>query len=177
MIKYCIPFVLVLLLLSSCNKDNARVEFEIPLQNIDFEIQPGLNTFQVHYFNFDNIPTNSAELFSANNFSFENASAIVPLEGNLSALFGGADFEFIEQLSLRICDAGDFSENCGTEIFYRQPVPLNVGNILPLVPSDISIKQYLTQDKVNIQLKIERLRESPPQFVDTRLELEFGVRQ
>ena len=130
----------------------------------------------MHYFNLENIPTNHEGLFSSNNVNANSDVRIVPLECSLNGLIGNTDYDFIEQMSVRICDAGDVSENCGTEIFWRQPVPLNVGNILDLIPSDIDVKKFLTKDQVNIQVKLELLRQNPPQFVETRLLLDFAVR-
>lgn len=168
--------LLAICLLSACKKNDPDFLFTIPLQDNDFAIPPTASSFQVHYFNIDNVPTNGAELFSTNNISTSDANAILPQTGRMTVLVGNADYDFIEQMSVRICDAGDFSENCGIEIFWRQPVPIGVGSILDLVPSDQDIKQYLLQDKVNIQVKLEQLRNNPPEFVETRLSLDFSVR-
>ena len=165
-----------LLLVTSCRKNQDNVIFPFPLQDTDFSIPPTASPFQVHYFNLENIVTNHEELFSTNNIDENSDVRILPLEASLNVLVGNVDYDFIEQMSIRICDAGDVSENCGTEIFWRQPVPVNVGNILTLIPSDIDVKRYLTQEKVNIQVKLELLRQNPPQFVDTRLLLDFAVR-
>ncbi|MGK0363761.1 MAG: hypothetical protein ACI85O_000814 [Saprospiraceae bacterium] len=165
-----------LLFVTSCKKNKDEIIFPFPLQDIDFAIPPTASTFQVHYFNLDNVVTNHEGLFSSNNIDEMSDYRIVPAEASFNVLVGNIDYDFIEQMSIRICNAGDVSENCGIEIFWRQPVPLNVGSILDLIPSDIDIKQYLTQEKVNIQVKLEMLRQNPPQFVETRLLLDFAVR-
>lgn len=165
-----------LLLITSCKKDKEEILFPFPIQDIDFSIPPTASTFQVHYFNLENVVTNHEGLFSSNNVDETSEFRIVPSESSLNVLVGNIDYDFIEQMSIRICDVGDVSENCGVEIFWRQPVPLGVGNILDLIPSDIDVKRYLTQDKVNIQVKLELLRQNPPQFVETRLLLDFEVR-
>jgi hypothetical protein len=170
-------FLFSLLLITSCKKDQDEILFPFPLQDIEFSIPPTASPFQVHYFNLENVVTNQEGLFSSNNIDANSDVRIVPLESSLNVLVGNIDYDFIEQMSIRICDAGDVSENCGTEIFWRQPVPLNVGNILDLIPSDIDVKRYLTQEKVNIQVKLELLRQNPPQFVETRLLLDFAVRR
>lgn len=167
---------LIVFLFSACKKDRAQTLFIFPLQNIDTELPPTLSVFQVHYFNIKDVPTNYAGLLGNNNTVEEQIERIIPREANLSVIFGNTDYDFIEQMSVRICNQGDESENCGTEIFYRQPVPRNVGSVLGLVPSDIDIKEYLMQDAVNIQIKLERLRTPPPMFVETRLEIDFAVR-
>ncbi len=166
----------VIFLFSACKKDKARTLFVFPLQNIDTEFPPTLSPFQVHYFNISDVPTNYAGLLGSNNTVEEQVERIIPREGRFSVIFGSADYDFIDQMSVRICDQGDESENCGTEIFYRQPVPDNVGSVLGLIPSDIDIKQYLMQDAVNIQIKLERLRRPPPMFIETRVEIDFAVR-
>lgn len=174
--KNILLLLLLPLLFSNCKKEENPTLFDIPLPNIDFEIPPTASSFEVHYFNINNVVTNKEGLFSANNISESDAVAIVPKTGSLRSITNNIDFEFIEQMSIRICDEDDLSQNCGTEIFWRQPVPNNVGSILDLVPSDIDIKQYLLQEKVNIQVKLERLRANPPQFVETRLVLDFAVK-
>ena len=166
-----------LLLVSSCNKNREDILFPFPIQDIDFAIPPTASTFQVHYFNLENVDTNHEGLFSSNNVDEMSDIRIVPLESSLNVLIGNIDYDFIEQMSIRICDPGDVSQNCGVEIFWRQPVPLNVGSILDLIPSDIDVKRYLIQDKINIQVKLELLRQNPPQFVETRLFLDFAVKE
>ena len=175
--KNIVLFLFSLLLITSCKKDQDEILFLFPLQDVDFSIPPTASPFQVHYFNLENIVTNHEGLFSSNNVDANSDVRVVPMESSLNVLVGNIDYDFIEQMSIRICDAGDVSENCGTEIFWRQPVPLNVGNILDLTPSDIDVKRYLTQEKVNIQVKLELLRQNPPQFVETRLLLDFAVRE
>lgn len=162
-------------LLSSCKKDKQKTLFLFPLQDIEFSIPPTASAFQVHYVTKE-VVTNHAGLFDANDIAEDGEFRIMPSEGSLNSIANNLDYDFIEVMSVRICDEGDFSETCGTEIFWRQPVPFDVGSVLQLVPSDVDIKQYLLQDKVNIQVKFERLRDNPPQFVDTRLLLDFAVR-
>lgn len=174
--KYLMPvFLLLVILMSACNKDDENTLFTIPIQDIDFAIPPTANPFQVHYFNFDNTPTNTTGIFAANNYTASEGTKIFPQAATMNVLVGNVNYDFIEQMSIRICEAGDLTENCGREIFWRQPVPEGTGNVLDLGASNVDIKEYLLNEKVNIQVKLERLRRNPPQFVETRLQVRFAV--
>lgn len=165
------------LILSACKKDSVGVLFPFPLQDNEFTIPPTASPFQVHYFNIQDVPTNVEGLFETNNRTLDEAVGITPSAGQMVVIGDNTDYDFIQQMSVRICEAGDNSENCGVEIFWRQPVPQGVGSILDLVPSDADVKDFLSQDKVNIQVKLEQLRTAPPSFVLTRLLLDFDARE
>jgi hypothetical protein len=56
-------------------------------------------------------------------------------------------------------------------------VPLNTGFDLDLVPSDVKdIREVILLDNINIQVKIERLRDFPGGTFDVNLDMDFEVR-
>lgn len=167
---------LIGILLPSCGDNEPQLLFQIPFRNVDFEIPPTLSVIQVHYFNIDNVPTDGMALFDANNVAESEATAIFPSRARMQTIFTAEEYDFIEQMSVRICEAGDLSENCGKEIFWRQPVPQNAADFVDLIPSELDVKEFLLLDEVNIQVKLERLRRNPPQFIETRLEMDFDVK-
>jgi hypothetical protein len=168
--------LLFFLLFSACSKEDQRVLFEIPFRNLDFTIPAGINPFEAQYFTLSNVQTNAKDLISGFGYSEEQVTSIVPVSARIFAPFDNVDFDFVFEVSVRICDAGDTSPNCGSEIFWRQPVPENIGNFIDLIPNELDVMERLMKENVSIQIKLAQLRDTSPQFINARLEMDFEVR-
>ena len=66
-------------------------------------------------------------------------------------------------------------DNAGTEIFFRDEIPLNTGRSITLFPSLPEIGRHLTGDEFNVRVEL-RLRDITPQFIETRLDFQFFAR-
>lgn len=145
------------------------------LPNLNISIPAGLNTLETWYVNLDEVPTGIATQLAANGMESSQVKSIVPAQARLVSIFGDQDYNFVFEVVIYLCNAGATSDECGSEVFYRVPVPENTGLIVDVIPNEFDVKSYLLQEEVNIQLAF-RFRQPPPQFVDTRVELTFGVR-
>ena len=171
-------------LLAGCKNDDPTLEFTVPVRNQLFVIDAGLSTFDSHFYNFTDVPLGLDSLSSFFNFDLDNAAAIRPASARLDALFGGADYSFAREVSFRICSDAETEklrrgepEECGREIFWRNPVPESVGGRLDLVANENNLLEALRGREVaTFQLKlVSPLFRSPDQFIESRLSMDFQV--
>lgn len=158
-----------------CNKEDDTILFEIPFPNLDFTIQAGLNPVETWYFNIDNVPTSALALFAANNIDTAGVRSLVPNTGRMLARFNDAEYDFVYEIAVYLCEEGNQSPKCGKEIFYRFPLPNNPGTFVDLIPNPVEVKSLILKDKVNVQVMM-RFISPPPQFIETRLDLDFAVK-
>lgn len=138
----------------------------------DFEIPAGLGVFDTHVFELNGIPTNKAAFLSTTGANENEITAILPKEAELSINFANVDFIFVGEVVVEIFTRNDIA---GTEIFYRDEIPLNTGQRITLLPSLPEISEYLTEDEFNVRVEL-RLRDITPQFLDVRLDFQFFAR-
>jgi len=173
MSRYVLVFLAVLGL--SCNKDDDEILFIIPFPNLDFEIQAGMNPLDTWYFNIDQVPTNGLALLEANNIDTASIKSLVPNTAGLTSVFGDADFDFVYEIAVYLCEEGNHQAKCGKEIFYRYPLPNKPGNYVDLIPNLVEVKDLILREKVNVQIML-RFETSPQQLTESRLELDFAVK-
>lgn len=166
-----------LLLFYGCDDDELDAAFVMNYPNLEFEIPAGLNTVESHFFVIRNIPTNRESFFG--NFSPEDISAIIPASARLVSLDGGnVDYDFALEISVRLCTTEDGTEDCRfNEIFYRDPVPENVGSEVGMIPNEQNVADFLTQDQFTVAVVLRRLVRPPVTFVRTRLEMRFEAKR
>ncbi len=174
--KKTAAFLLFASLIFSCKKENPSL-LTIQVVNLNYPVNTAFNVFETHYLTIENVPTNTLSLLAASNLDTAGIQNILPKAARIAALFGEADLDFIDAVSVRICPLGDTQPNCGQEVFYRDPTPFNNGSDIDLVPSNVDdIRWVIYPERVNVQLKLERLRDAPGTSFDINLAMEFAVR-
>lgn len=160
----------------SCKKDDPPL-FIIPINNVKFTVDATMQPPFTYYIPVNNVLTNAMTIINAHGIDTNEIRSIRPGRATMLALFGEGDLDFLDAVSVRLCPVGSNKENCGQEVFYRDPVPLNPGLELELVPSNVSdVRDFVFPDIINIQVKLERLRNFPQSTFDIRLDMEFEVR-
>jgi hypothetical protein len=168
--------LLTALFFFSCKKEDPAL-FTIPLQNLTFSVNAAMHPLETHYIPINNVKTNALAILDARGMDTGEVKSILPGKARLYAAFGEADLNFVEAVSIRLCPLGENKDNCGREAFYQEPVPFDTGSEIPLNASNIDdIRELVLQDRINIQVKLERLRNFPPGSFDVRLDMEFEVR-
>lgn len=165
--KYYLSFLLFVILISpSCDKENKGRAFEMVYDNLAFTMPAGLNPFEIHYFVLRDIPLNKVFYFEQNNVTDQSQWRIKPQAARLLSVFGSVDYDFIEEAAVVIFT--DDQPNLNLELFFRNPVPMNQGPSLDLVPTLADIQSLLKTDKIHLRVKL-RLRAPTPEFVETFL--------
>jgi hypothetical protein len=160
----------------SCKKDDPPL-FVIPIQNLSFTVDPTIQPPFTYYIPINDVLTNAQNVLQGYGLDASGVSSIRPGKATLSVIFAESDLNFIDAVSVRLCPLGNNGENCGQEVFYREPVPFNPGFELDLVPSNVDdVQDFVLPDQINVQVKLERLRGFPERAFDIRLDMEFEVR-
>jgi hypothetical protein len=175
--KSALLIMAALLFLLGCKKETEPPRTRINVGNLKFSIDPSVQPPFTYYLPINDVALNAFAQLDAAGIDTANIKNILPGRATLTALFGNGNLDFIEAVSIRLCLLGDNVENCGQEAFYRDPTPFNVGAELELGGSAVNdIRAYVLQKKINVQVKLERLRNVPEGSFEVVLAMEFEVR-
>jgi hypothetical protein len=165
--KLPIYFLLTLcLFLSACKKEDTSQGFDMTFRQ-EFVIQPGLNVFSVHHYYLKSLPSRYTQLLAEHNKTDADILRIEPTQINLSGVFGDANFDFVEEASVRVYLESDPTDYL--EFAYRYPVPLETGNNLGLIPGLANVKRFLSQDRYSVDVSL-RLRNTTTEEIQARLD-------
>jgi hypothetical protein len=161
-------WALLVLLGLSCQKDNNLGPGFDMLYTRDFSIPAGIGVFDVHHFRLKNVPSNWDQFLSLNGKTEDKITGVITAEASLGGIFGDVDLSVIDRISLRVYD--DSAPNDYVEIAYRDPAPLDTGNILPLIPSLADARRFFKNSRVSFDVVIY-LRRTTLDQSDVRLSL------
>ena len=137
----------------------------------DFTIQPGLNSFDTHYFILSKVPTRS-QLYLGQGVSIEQIDRILPNRAELNTLSTALDWGIVREIQVLISPVSN--PNIKKEIFYHDRVNLENVNELKLLSSLSEVKDILLEDMVNLEVRLN-FRRPTPITIDTRLTMNFVV--
>lgn len=170
--SYILVFVLLSIL--SCKKDNKPL-FRVVFNPVTIPVTQTMSAFEEHSF-LARVKTNFQNTFDANGISPDSINYIRPISATIETIFNG-DLDFIRATSIRLCTAGSSNvTRCGTESFWRDPVPNNTNDVINLVNSNVDdVKNLVLKDEVDLQIIFEELWNTPGESFDVRVRVEFGV--
>src|SRR5688572_9341280 len=87
----------------SCNNDKRTELFELNY-HVDFDIPPGLNTFDTHFFVISPFDSQYDENLAAAGLTADDVISIEAKDAFLSSTFGDINLKFIERISIYIFD-------------------------------------------------------------------------
>ncbi len=157
----------------SCKNDDRVELFELnfPPPPIEFDILPGLNTFDTHIYSFSPIPTRYLERLAASGHSTEEVIAVDAKDARLSSLFGDENLNFITRVSIYIFDP--FMPANKVEFLYLEPIPYKEKNSIRLFPGITDISDWIKEEYIGIEIRLN-FREISPAL--TEMKLEFDLR-
>ena len=103
----------------SCREDSGEFIFEMPFQNLEFELPAGLSTFNAYVQEFE-LDSNIDFFLASNSTDTTSIKAFNPAFARIQALDNGVDFEYIREISIRICPIGDDPCTLVDEVFYSR---------------------------------------------------------
>jgi hypothetical protein len=154
----------------SCKKDDDQVPGFDMLYQQDFTIPAGISSFVVHHFQITDIPTRYQQSLTQYGKTDADIKGIITAQAALTGIFGDANFDIIDQVSLRAFD--ESNPNDYIEIAYRYPVPLDPGNNLPIIPSLADSKRFFKNSRFNLDVVIW-LRGTTQTETEVRLNLQM----
>ncbi|MFN0035547.1 MAG: hypothetical protein ACKVUS_10795 [Saprospiraceae bacterium] len=165
-IVYSLSFIVLIGL--SCRKDDGLAPgFDMVFQR-EFSIPAGIGVFDVHHFQLKNIPSDWEQYLSQHGKTAADITGVITAQASVGGVFGDVDLSVVEKMSVRIYD--DSNPNDYVEIAYRDPTPLDSGNILPLIPSLANSKRFFSNPRFSADVVIW-LRRTTQDQSDVRLDL------
>jgi hypothetical protein len=158
-------------MLLACNKDNRTELFELNYF-VDFNIVPGLNTFDTHFYVVEPLSTFFDEKLLTSGYTADQVIAIEAKDAFLSSVFGDQDLEYIHRISVFIFDP--FNPSDRTEFFYLDPTPFRSETAWRLFPGIADISEWIERDYFGIEIRLN-FREVTPTFTPMRLEFDLRV--
>ena len=163
-------FMLVLLSGLSCDKGTETLPgFDMFFQE-EFIIPVGISQFEVHHFQFENLTSNYDKYLDQHHKTDEEITSIVTQKAGITGIYGDANLDFIDQVSIRVYDPA--APNDYVEIAYRYPVPLDPGNNLPIIPSLADAKRFMSKPRFAIDVVLW-LRYITDQESEVRFDLQM----
>lgn len=154
----------------SCDKGEETIPGFTMLYQENFVIPVGISSFEVHHFQFENLPTRYQQYLDQFKKTDADIKSIVTSKAAITGIFGDANLEFIDQISIRVYNQDD--PNDFIEIAYRYPTPLDPGNNLPAIPSLADSKRFFSDSRFAVDVVLW-LRQPTTQESEVRLDLEM----
>lgn len=156
-------------LFGGCAKENQGPGFDL-IYREQFEMPAGIGPFVVHHFYLRNIPTRYQQLLTQQGKTDADVTGVVTVQGNLSGVFGDANFNVVSQVSIRVFQENDPDDYI--EVAYREPVPLEPGNNLGLIPTLADSKRMVSESRMSIDVVIW-LRSTTQDNIPVQLDLQL----
>jgi len=161
----CLPCILLLV---SCGKQPTEL-FEVN-HFVDFDIAPGLNTFDTHFFVISPLPSVYKVKRDASGFTEDQIESVQAKTAILSSTFGDINLEFIHRISIHIFDP--FNPSDKIEFFYLDPTPFRNETAWRLLPGIADISEWVERDYFGIEIRLE-FRQISPSFIPMRLDFDL----
>lgn len=155
--------------LAGCKKEDTTPGFDMIYQQ-DFSIPAGIGPFVTHHFYIQNLFTRYDNLLAQTGKTDADVNGILTVQASITGIFGDANFNVVEEASLRIFEETD--PNGYIEVAYRFPTPIDPSNTLDLIPSLADAKRIMSGDRFSIDLAL-RLRNTTTDDIPVRLHLQF----
>ena len=173
-IKISVLISLVAVMMAmSCKKDDRVELFQLryPPPPIEFDILPGLNTFDTHIYTFSPLPTEYLARLASSGYTDDEVISIEPKKAALSSLFGDEDINFISKVSIYVYDP--FNPSDKVEFLYLEPVPYKSKTVIQLFPGITDITEWMKAEYFGVEIRLN-FRENSPSL--TEMKLEFDLR-
>lgn len=142
--KKIIPFLFIPLLLFTCNKDNRERLFEMLYPNFRFNVIPGGSAFLPRVVEFNSVATNFDFYLAQSNTDITAITGISPYSARVYSLDGN-EFEFVQEISVRVCPDGPEPCTPADEAFYIDNLQNRGGEVVELLPTLRNVKNLLSE--------------------------------
>ena len=159
----------------SCKRENNPL-FRVVFNPVTITVDQTMSVFEEHSF-LAPVKTNFKSTFDAAGVNPDSINYIRPIAATFISIFNNGDLDFIRAASIRVCPLGSSNVNrCGTEAFWRDPVPNNVNSQIDFANGSVSdIQNLVLNEDVELQILLEELWNPPSGIFDIQVRVEFGV--
>lgn len=163
-------FLLAMGVVVSCKKDNREELFELNYF-LDFEIPPGLSTFDTHIWTVSPITSQFDDKLASSGHVANEVASVEPKEGILGSVFQDVNLDFIHRVTVYIFDP--FKPADKIEFFYLDPVPFKNKTVIQLFPGIANVQEWVESGFFGVEVRLD-FREITPAL--TQMRLEFDLR-
>jgi len=157
--------------LFSCNKDNRQELFELNHQ-VDFTIQPGLNTIDTHIYDISPLKSLLNDHLAATGRTIDEVGDIEAKSAILSSVFQDVNLEFIDMVSILIYDP--YNPTDKIEFFYQDQIPYKNKTSIELFPGIADVSEWMKRDYFGVEIRLN-YRQVTPSLTEMRLEFNLRV--
>lgn len=153
----------------SCRKDKRQEFFELNYF-VDFDILPGLSTFDTHFYLVSPLPSQLEAKLASVGRTREEVIAIEAKQAYLASIFEDANLDFIHRVSVHIFDP--FNPSDKIEFFYLDPVPFRDKTVIQLFPGIADVSEWMDRDYFGVEVRLD-FRQVTPSLIQMRLEFDL----
>ena len=170
--KYLIYYTLVItFLISGIRCENNTEPLFIMELEADFDIPPGLNSFDTHYFFIRNVPTRIRNYLGPG-LDIDMIEEILPNRAELNARFTNIDWAIVREIVIHAIP--ESNPAVSREIFYQTRINLDNVKELKLFGSLPNVRDILLQDRMTLEIRLN-FRRTTPVEIESRLTMNFVV--
>ncbi len=170
--KNTLYFFTAVFILTACQKDNRERLFELFYPNILFELPAGLSSAVPWALERESLATNIAAYLKDNNADTAIITGINPVSARISSLETAFNYDFVEEVSVRICEEGRKPCTPADEVFYINNLRGRARQSIDLLPSLRNAKRNLTKGRFRLEV-VFFFRYATPYSVSSRLDMAF----
>jgi len=156
----------------SCQQDSRERLFEMVYPNITFELPAGLSNATPWAFEQESRSTNINFFLDNNAADTSVVEGILPLSARITSLDSGFGYDFVEEISVRICEEGRALCTPADEVFYIDDLRGRAGQSVDLLPSLRNARRDLVRNRYRLEI-VFFFRLSTPYSVRSRLDMSF----
>ncbi len=165
-------YFFAIILFIGCRQDRRERIFEMVYPNILFDLPAGLSNAVPWALEQQSLATNIDFFLNNNNADTAQFEGILPVSARITSLDSGFGYQFIEEVSIRICKEGRALCTPADEVFYIDELRGRAGQSIDMLPSLRNAKRDLTRDRYRLEV-VFFLRLSSPYSVSSRLDMSF----
>lgn len=168
--KLCF-FISAFCILTACNRDDRERVFEIIYPNLQFTLPVGLTAQTAWGYNLRSVPSNLKNYLRENNTDTAVIAAINPYSARITSL-DGFDYNFVEEISVRICSTDKSQCTTADEVFYIDDLRGRAGESVELLPTLRNVEKLLSQDNFRLEM-VFFFRNTSTYSVQSKLDMAF----
>ncbi len=165
-------WMILIVLIASCRKDNRERLFELFYPNFQFTIDAGASSVLPVSAVKTGVNTNIDFYLDENNVDTALITAISPISARLTSI-NGFDYDFMDFISVRICEDTEAPCREADEVFYIDRLQLDrPGERIELLPGLRNVRRDLLRERYRLEVVMKYFY-PPPTDVETRFDMTF----
>jgi hypothetical protein len=168
--RIVIPFLLLIAV--GCPKDNRIRLFEMFYPNIVFELPAGLSATLPRVYEIPGIATNFEAFLKNSGLNKDLIAGITPYSARISSLDPGLRYDFLREVSIRICATGTKPCTPADEVFYLDRLQRREDDRIDLLPTLRNVKPLLSGQAFKLEV-VFFLDVASPYNIESKLDLFF----